>query len=89
MLLLERRFSLLRGLSVRLRRVARDAIRPGALVDGEVVFESGPSHIVDNMEGLSVHREGDDTVVTMISDDNFSAMQKTLLLEFMLTRPRS
>ena len=36
------------------------------------------------MEGLSVHREGGDTVVTLISDDNFSAFQQTLLLEFAL-----
>jgi hypothetical protein len=83
-LLLERRFSLLRGLGVRLRRLPPDAIRPGALVDGPVVFESDPTQEIDNMEGLSVHREGDETIVTMISDDNFSSMQRTLLLEFVL-----
>lgn len=83
-LLLERRFSLLLGLAVRLRRFAPDAIRPGARVDGPILYESEPTHQVDNMEGLSVHRAGDDLVVSMISDDNFSALQRTLLLEFTL-----
>jgi hypothetical protein len=37
------------------------------------------------MEGLSVHRAPDRTVVlTLVSDDNFSALQRTLLLQFAL-----
>ena len=39
---------------------------------------------IDNMEGMALHRDGRETVVTMISDDNFSAFQRTLLLEFAL-----
>jgi hypothetical protein len=37
------------------------------------------------MEGIDVHLtpEGD-TVLTMISDDNFSLLQRTLLLQFKL-----
>ena len=84
-LLLDRRFSLLGGFATRLRRVDEGAIRPGALVDGPVLFESDPSQQIDNMEGLSVHREGRNTVLTLISDDNFSPLQRTLLLEFALT----
>jgi hypothetical protein len=84
-LILERRFSLLRGMSARLRRLAPDAIRPGATADGPVIFESEPSHQIDNMEGLAVHREGSEAIVTMISDDNFSSLQKTVLLEFALS----
>lgn len=85
LLLLERRFGLLGGLGCRLRRIAHGAIRPGARLDGEVVYESEASHRIDNMEGLAVHREGDDTVVTLISDNNFNTrIQKTLLLEFSL-----
>lgn len=86
MLLLERRASLLRGFGARLRRIAADAIRPGATVDGPVIFEADSAHQIDNMEGLAVHldRSGE-TVVTMISDDNFSSWQKTVLLEFTLS----
>ena len=37
------------------------------------------------MEGLAVHRDADgETVLTLISDDNFSPLQRTLLLQFTL-----
>jgi hypothetical protein len=84
-LLLERRFSLFGGFACRLRRVSGSAIRPGALVDGEVIYESDSSHQIDNMEGLAVHREGNETILTLISDNNFNTtLQRTLLLEFAL-----
>lgn len=82
--ILERRFSLLGGFACRLRRVEAAAIRAGASVDGNVLYESEASHEVDNMEGLAVHREDGETVLSLISDNNFSALQRTLLLEFSL-----
>ena len=85
LLLLERRFALLGGLGCRLRRIAAAAIAPGAQVDGEIVYESDGSHQVDNMEGLAVHREGGEIIVTLVSDNNFNtSLQRTLLLEFAL-----
>jgi hypothetical protein len=84
LLLLERRFSLLGGFGCRIRRVEAAAIRPGAQVDGEVLYESEASHQVDNMEGLAVHREGNETILTLVSDNNFNSFQRTLLLEFAL-----
>ncbi len=83
-LLLERRFSLLRGIAARLRRIPADAIRPGALVDGPVIFETQGRQSIDNMEGLSLHQAGGETVITLVSDNNFSGFQRTLLLEFTL-----
>lgn len=83
-LLLERRFSVMTGPATRIRRLARDAIRPDALVDGPVIFEADAGYQIDNMEGLSLHVEGGRTVVTLMSDDNFSMLQRTLLLEFEL-----
>ena len=82
--ILERRFSLFGGFGCRLRRIEASALRPGARVDGDVLYESEPSHQVDNMEGLAIHREGRDIVLSLISDDNFSSLQRTLLLEFSL-----
>jgi hypothetical protein len=41
------------------------------------------------MDGLTIHRDGAETIVTMVSDDNFSAMQRTLLLEFALVGEQS
>jgi hypothetical protein len=87
-LLLERRFSWSSGLAVRMRRVALGEIKPGALVDGPVLFDVDLGYEIDNMEGLSVHRSaGGETILTLISDDNFSAVQRTLLLQFTLAEP--
>jgi hypothetical protein len=84
-LLLERKFSLVEGLNVRIRRVALKSLAPGALVDGPVIFEADLGDEVDNMEGIDsfVTPEGD-TVLTMVSDDNFSLIQRTLMLQFTL-----
>ena len=87
-LLLERRFSWVSGLAIRLRRIALSDIKPGALADGAVLFEADLGYEIDNMEGLSVHRvAGGEIVLTLISDDNFSALQRTLLLQFTLAEP--
>jgi len=87
LLLLERKFGWTTGLFIRIRRIAIAGIRPGALVDGPTVFEADLGQQIDNMEGIAVHRSGTDTVLTMISDDNFSPIQRTLLLQFTLVGP--
>ena len=88
LLLLERKFGWTSGLSVRLRRLRLSEIGTGALVDGSVLFEADLGYEIDNMEGLSVHRGPDgETVLTLVSDDNFSIIQRTLLLQFTLVEP--
>jgi hypothetical protein len=85
LLLLERHFSLLRGISMRIRRIAQRDIRPGATTDGSVVIEADLGYQLDNMEGIAVHRSpSGETIITLVSDDNFSALQRTLLLQFAL-----
>jgi hypothetical protein len=38
------------------------------------------------MEGIAAHRSASgETILTLISDDNFSALQRTLLMQFALT----
>ena len=85
LLLLERKFSFLGGVGVRIRRIALNAIAPGAVIDGPVIFNADLGSDIDNLEGIDVHvtPEGD-TVLTMISDDNFSLIQRNLLLQFTL-----
>ena len=83
LLLLERRFSWLRGIAMRIRRVALGQIRAGAVVDGPEVIFADMAYQIDNMEGIAVHRAADGTMVlTLISDDNFSPLQRTVLLQF-------
>jgi hypothetical protein len=88
LLLLERKFSLVSGVGIRIRRIPLNAFKPGAVVDGPSIFEADLGNEIDNMEGLDVHRDADgDLVLTMISDDNFSMLQRTLLLQFRLVEP--
>lgn len=85
LLVLERRFTILKGAGARIRRVAGRDIVPGARLDGRVVFEAGLAHQIDNMEGLAVDTAPDgSTILTLISDDNHSILQRTLLLRFKL-----
>lgn len=85
LLLLERRFSVARGVAMRIRRVPLAAIQEGAIVDGSPLIEADLAYQVDNMEGISVHRNAQgEMVLTLVSDDNFSPIQRSLLLQFTL-----
>ena len=85
LLILERHFSYLRGVAMRIRRIALSEIIPGALLDGPVLIEADMGFQIDNMEALSVHHAPTgETVLTLVSDDNFSALQRILLLQFTL-----
>jgi hypothetical protein len=84
-LVLERFFTWRQGVAIRLRRLSLAAIVPGAVLDGPVLMEADLGYEIDNMEGLAVHRAGNgDIVLTLVSDDNFSVIQRTLLLQFTL-----
>jgi hypothetical protein len=84
-LLLERRFSWWTGIAMRLRRIAISDIAPGALVDGSDLLFADLGYQIDNMEGLSIHMDSSgETILTLISDDNFSILQRTVLLQFRL-----
>jgi hypothetical protein len=85
LLILERKFSFTKGMGVRIRRIRMADIVPGALVDGPVIFDVDLAYEIDNMEGIANHvAPNGDTVITMVSDDNFSLLQRTLLLQFTL-----
>lgn len=90
--LLERRFSFFTGIHMRIRRFAPEtmaALRaaspetPVALGAGETLGRLSGSDTIDNMEALVAEAAPDGTVLlTVVSDDNFSAAQRTLLLQF-------
>jgi hypothetical protein len=85
LLLLERKFSWLGGVGIRIRRVALASVVPGAVIDGPAIFNADLGNEIDNMEGIDAHVTGEgDTVLTLISDDNFSMIQRNLLLQFTL-----
>ena len=85
LLLLERYYSILEGLFIRIRRIAKAEIVPGAIVDGQVLLDVDSRCEIDNQEALSVHRNSaGEIILTLLSDDNYSPIQRTLLLQFAL-----
>ena len=83
--ILERRFRYSEGVQMRIRRVAQSELKPGALIKGEVLLEANDSYNIDNMEAIAAHRAAaGETVITLMSDDNFSPLQRTLIIQFAL-----
>lgn len=83
-LFLNRRIHLIGGMSAKLTVGPIPATRPGGLIEGEEIAHLRRPMPVDNMEGLSVAREGGRTILWMVSDDNYNGLQRTLLLKFAL-----
>jgi hypothetical protein len=85
-LVLERRFSLLGGFSARLVMTAPEALRlarQGTVLLGEAILMLDDAPLpAENWEAVAVTRFGDQTLVALISDDNESILQRSLLLLF-------
>ncbi|TPM98195.1 esterase-like activity of phytase family protein [Mesorhizobium sp. B2-1-3A] len=85
LLLLERSFTMAGGLKTRLRRIYGESVQKGAVADGPVLLEADMGYQIDNMEGLDVWTRDDGALmVSLISDDNHSILQRNLYLEFIL-----
>lgn len=86
LLVLERYFRWATGVKMRIRRLDANEIAPGARLTGRTLIEADSSYEIDNMEGMAVHRsERGETVVSLVSDDNFNRMlQRTIFLQFTL-----
>jgi hypothetical protein len=86
--LLERRFSLVGGGGMELRHIGASELHEGARIEGEVLANLAMQDAnIDNMEGVAV-REGPngETFLYLISDDNYSPLQRTVLLMFEVKR---
>lgn len=85
LLLLERRFNMAEGIGMRIRRIKSSDIRPGAVIDGEILLQADFGYQIDNMEGLDAFTAADGTThIILVSDDNHSILQRSLMLEFRL-----
>lgn len=86
LLTLERRYNPIGGVGFQMRRIAGASVGAGAVLDGEIVGDAGMNRIIDNMEGLDVRAGADgETLVYLVSDDNFNAsLQQTLIMMFEL-----
>jgi hypothetical protein len=84
--LLERRYTIIDGLAVRLRLLPRARIQPQARLEGQLLAEIQAPMSLDNFEGLAVYASAaTGTLLYLISDDNYSATQRTLVLQFRLS----
>ena len=82
-LLLERSASLFGGFSARLSVIPAATIAPGARLSGQELALVRPPLPVDNFESAAARAAPDGSVlIYVLSDDNFSAMERTLLLQF-------
>ena len=82
---LERRFRFSEGVKMRIRRIAAAELKKGATIAGEVLLEANDSFNIDNMEAIAATRApSGETVLTLMSDDNFSPLQRTLIMQFAL-----
>ncbi len=81
---LERAVTLL-GFRSRLRRWPLTETGAGVEIGAEETLLTTAAGTHDNLEGLSVWRDGDGVLrATMVSDDNFMAFQRTELVEYSL-----
>lgn len=81
-LILERRFP---PVGARLRLLPATSVVAGAILDGAEIARFEGSLTADNMEGIDARRgPSGETLIWLISDDNFSFLQRTLLLMFRL-----
>lgn len=86
LLLLERRFNIATGAGFRIIRFKGQDIRPGALLRGDVIIDADMHEQIDNMEGLDAVTAADGTIhLLLVSDDNHSLFQRSLMLEFQLS----
>jgi hypothetical protein len=83
-LAMERIFAPIVGARLHFRRISREGLlATPARWEGPAVADLEPPESLDNFEGLAVTRGPDGGVrLYIISDDNFSAVQRTLLYAF-------
>jgi hypothetical protein len=87
LLVLERRFRWSEGVRMRLRLIHPAQLRPRQVIDADILVAADGSREIDNMEGLAAHTAANgETIVTLISDDNFNhRLQRTILLQFAIS----
>lgn len=83
---LERAYNPNRGITgIRIAQVKTEDLRRGAKLQGEVLADLQPPLTLDNFEGIACRADAEGrSLFYVVSDDNFSAEQRTLLLLFAL-----
>ncbi|HYI41816.1 MAG TPA: esterase-like activity of phytase family protein [Allosphingosinicella sp.] len=86
LVLLNRAVGLFAGFTARLTVAALPLRADRALIVGREIAAFEGSVTRDNLEALSVVREGGRTILWIASDDNYNPLQRTLLMKFALVQ---
>ena len=82
---LERAFDIVRGVRARVMHFEASQLEPGSAVQAEELAFLASPYTVDNLEGISaVKGRHGETLLFLMSDNNFSSLQRNLLLMFEL-----
>jgi hypothetical protein len=83
-LILNRRFTLPFAFATSIVMIDKPDVTPGALWKGREIARFEPPLVTENFEGIAIKETPEETIVWLLSDDNFFFMQKTLLLKLRL-----
>ena len=86
-LVLERHYSAAEGVSIRLGRLPRAEIAPRQRLQSREIARLAAPLTVENFEGVAVRRgpaPKRETLIYLLSDDNFNPSQRTILMMFAL-----
>lgn len=86
LLILNRRISFPNGFAAKIVILDPAAIQKNADVKGKTLVTLAAPLLVDNMEGITTTQENGVTMIWIISDNNFGALQRTILMKFALMR---
>ncbi len=79
----ERAYSPLAGVRARILKTPAADVVAGSEISATLLAQFNAAQGIDNFEGLSAREDADGrTFIYLVSDDNFSATQKTLLVMF-------
>ncbi len=81
-LILQRHFSPFTGVAASVGVADFATLQNGVTVKSREIARLAPPLSVDNMEGISFIERGNRKFIYIVSDDNFSGLQRTLLMKF-------
>jgi hypothetical protein len=84
LLILLRRIAFPNGFSAKLGIIDPADIARGETLSAAIIATLAPPLLVDNMEGIAITQEKGQTIIWMVSDNNFNIFQRTLLMKFAL-----
>lgn len=84
-ILLNRSIGFPQGFSAKVSILDPRPIRSGVIVSTSVIASLASPVLIDNMEGIAVTKDGNAIYLWLISDNNFSIFQRTILMKFRLS----